>query len=598
MKFLILIGQIPFLRLCKFMESVYGLLKSLFAHLSSRRRRQLAIVLGLMIVSSFAEVVSLGMVVPFLGILISPEKAFQSTIVTHVAEALGYNKPEDLVLPITIIFAVIAALAGAIRLVQLWATTRLTFAAGSDLSTDAYRRTLYQTYQVHLSRNSSSVVSGVIDKVNHVVFWVLQPILTLISSLILFVSMILALMFISPFVALISMAGFGSAYILITWVARRTLRRNGQLIAREQTQVIKAVQEGIGGIRDVLLDGTQPFYCEIYKKAEYPLRRAYGNNIFISGSPRFVMESMGMILIAGLAYGLSRQVGGISAALPVLGALALAAQRILPALQQTYSSWTGIIGGHAILAEVIAMLNQEIPQELLLPTPEPLPFHDNIRFEKVRFQYSPEGQWVLNGLDLEIKKGTRVGFVGSSGSGKSTTFDLLMGLLKPTEGEIRVDGQLIQGEQRRAWQRTIAHVPQSIYLADASIAENIAFGVPLHAIDMQRVRQAAQQAQIADFIESKPEGYNAFGGERGIRLSGGQRQRIGIARALYKQASVIVFDEATSALDSETERGVMEAIENLSRDLTLILIAHRTTTLKGCDKIVELQNGRAKAKDL
>jgi ABC-type multidrug transport system fused ATPase/permease subunit len=348
----------------------------------------------------------------------------------------------------------------------------------------------------------------------------------------------------------------------------------------------------LGGIRDVLLDGTQTVYCDIYRQADHPLRHAQGSNVFIGGSPRPVMEALGMVLIAALAYALSRQVGGIATALPVLGALALGAQRLLPALQQIYSAWAAIAGNHASLADIIALLDQPLPAELLKPAPAPLSFQDSIRFDAVRFRYSNDGPWVLDGLNLTIPKGARVGFVGSTGSGKSTTLDLLMGLLIPTEGEILVDAQPISVNRFRALQQSIAHVPQSIYLADTTLAENIAFGVPPDTIDLDRVQQAARQAQIADFIESSPDGYQAYVGERGIRLSGGQRQRIGIARALYKQASVLVFDEATSALDNTTEKSVMDAIKGLSSDLTILLIAHRLTTIRRCDTIVELEHGR------
>jgi ATP-binding cassette subfamily B protein len=405
----------------------------------------------------------------------------------------------------------------------------------------------------------------------------------------------LALIAIDPMVASVAAVGFGASYALITWMSRRRLHRNSQRIAYEQTQVVKALQEGLGGIRDVLLDGTQPIYCDIYRQADHPLRRAQGNNAFIGQSPRYVMEALGMVLIAALAYALSRQAGGIATALPVLGALALGAQRLLPALQQIYSAWAGIAGNHASLADTIELLDQPLPAELLQPAPAPLIIQNAIRFDSVRFRYTSDGPWVLDGLNLNIPKGARVGFVGSTGSGKSTTQDLLMGLLIPTEGELLVDDQPISGNRLRAWQRSIAHVPQSIYLADATLAENIAFGVPRDAIDMVRVQQAARQAQIADFIESSPKGYQAYVGERGIRLSGGQRQRIGIARALYKQASVLVFDEATSALDNATEQSVMDAIEGLSSDLTILLIAHRLTTVRRCDIIVELEHGQVVA---
>ena len=572
-----------------------NLLVCLWHHLSRRRQRQFVLLLGLMLVSALADVLSLGSVLPFLGILTAPARVLNRPVVAKVAQAWGITSADQLVLPLTLAFAAAVLLAGGIRMLLLWVSTRLAFATGADLSIEVYRRTLYQSYQVHVSRNSSTVISGVTIKVNGVVFGVLLPLLTLISSAVILVAITLALVAINPVVALLAIAGFGASYGLITWRFRRRLRRNSQHIAREQTQVVKALQEGLGGIRDVLLDGTQPVYCDIYHRANRPLQLAMGNNFFVAGSPRFAMEALGMVLIAGVAYGLSRQSEGIAAALPVLGALAIGAERLLPALQQSYAAWATIAGGHASLVEAIELLDQPLPAEALQPAPAPLSFKDSIRFDAVRFLYTDDGPWVLDGLNLTIPKGARVGIVGRTGSGKSTMLDLLMGLLLPTEGQLLVDGRPIRGDHLRAWQRTIAHVPQSIYLADTTVAENIAFGVPRDAIDPDRVQQAARQAQIAGFIESLPKSYNALVGERGICLSGGQRQRIGIARALYKQATVLVFDEATSALDNATEHAVLEATENLNRDLTLLLIAHRLTTVQNCDTIVELEHGRVVA---
>jgi len=577
-----------------FTATLPNLLARLRHHLSRRRQRQFGLLMGLMLVSAFAEVVSLGAVLPFIGILAAPDLVFKHPIVADVAQAWGITSADQLVLPLTVVFAAAALIAGAIRMLLLWVSTRLAFASGADLSIEVYRRTLYQPYQVHVARNSSEVISGITNKVGGSVN-VLYNLLTLISSIVLLVAITLALIAIDPVVALAATVGFGATYGLIAWMSRRRLHRNSQRIAYEQTQVIKALQEGLGGIRDVLLDGTQPVYCDIYRQADLPLRRAQGNNLFIGGSPRFAMEALGTVLIAALAYGLSRQAGGIATALPVLGALALGAQRLLPVLQQGYSAWASIAGNQALLADTIELLDQPLPAAVLQPAQAPLLYQDAIRFDAVRFRYTSDGPWVLDGLNLTIPKGARVGFVGSTGSGKSTTLDLLMGLLMPTEGELLVDGQSISGNRVRAWQRTIAHVPQSIYLADTTMAGNIAFGVPRAAIDLQRVQQAARQAQIADFIESRPEGYNTYVGERGIRLSGGQRQRIGIARALYKQASVLVFDEATSALDNATEQSVIDAIEGLNRDLTILLIAHRLTTVRRCDTIVELEHGRVVA---
>lgn len=577
------------------MNTLPNLLLRLWHHLSHRRRRQFVLLMGLMVVSAFAEVVTLGAVLPFLGILTAPDLVFNHPIVADLARKGGITSADQLVLPLTVAFAAAALLAGAIRILLLWATTRIAFASGADIGIEVYRRTLYQPYRVHVARNSSEVISGMTNKVNLVVFAVLLPVLTFVSSTILLLAIMLTLIIIDPVVASVAALGFGVSYALITVMSRQRLLRNGQRIAHEQTQVVKALQEGLGGIRDVLLDGTQSTYCDIYRQADIPLRRAQGNNTFIALSPRYIMEALGMVMITALSYALSLQAGGIATALPVLGALAIGAQRLLPALQQIYGNWASIAGSHASLADVVSLLDQPLPSEILQHSPKPLPFNDAIRFDAVRFRYTSDGPWVLDGLNLAIPKGARIGFVGSTGSGKSTTLDLLMGLLTPTEGEFLVDDQPLSGGRLRAWQQSIAHVPQSIFLADTSLAENIAFGVPPDAIDLDRLQQVARQAQIADFIESRSEGYQAYVGERGIQLSGGQRQRIGIARALYKQANVLVFDEATSALDNATEGLVIDAIEGLDRDLVILLIAHRLSTVRHCDTIVELENGRVVA---
>ena len=408
------------------------------------------------------------------------------------------------------------------------------------------------------------------------------------------IAILVALLKVDPIIAFASFGGFGLIYASIIGLTRKQLLADSQSVAYESTQVIKSLQEGLGGIRDVLIDGSQATYCQIYRNADLPLRRAQGNSLFIGQGPRYAMEALGMMLIAALAYSLAQQSDGLAKAIPILGALALGAQRLIPVLQQAYASWSLINAGQASLQDTLELLDQPLPDYANQSIAQPLPFKQTINLKQLGFQYSPTTPFVLKQLSLTIRKGSRVGFVGTTGSGKSTLLDIVMGLLEPTTGALEVDGKAVVPANHRAWQAHIAHVPQAIFLADSTIEENIAFGVPKDQIDPQRVQQAAQQAQIADSIESWPKQYQTFVGERGIRLSGGQRQRIGIARALYKQADVIVFDEATSSLDTPTEQAVMQAIEGLSKDLTLLIIAHRITTLKNCTQIVELGGGGIK----
>ena len=569
---------------------IITLFKRLWHHISLRRRVQFTLLLVLMLLASFAEILSIGAVLPFLGVLTAPERIFEHSAAQPVIKALRLTESKQLLLPLTFAFATAALIAGAMRLLLLWASTRLSFAAGADLSSSIYRRTLYQPYAVHCARNSSEIINGISGKAKTVIH-IINMTLTFISSSIMLVTILIAMLVLNPFVALTSFCGFGLIYALITKITRRRLIDNSKCIAYESSQVIKSLQEGLGGIRDILIDGSQETYCNIYRRGDLVLRDASGSNAFISASPKYAMESLGMILIAVLAYFLAQEADGIAKTIPILGVLALGAQRLLPVMQQAYGSFTQISGGQASFQDALELLDQQIPDYVNQPVRQSLTFNSHISLEQLSFRYSLQTPYVLKQLDLTIAKGSRVGFIGTTGSGKSTLLDIIMGLLQPTDGILKIDEKIVTSTNYRGWQTHIAHVPQAIFLADSSVEENIAFGVPKDQIDIKRVRQAAEQAQIAESIESWPKQYQTFVGEHGIRLSGGQRQRIGIARALYKQADVIIFDEATSALDNDTEQSVMKAIESLSKELTILIIAHRLTTLKNCTQIIELDKG-------
>jgi ATP-binding cassette subfamily B protein len=543
-----------------------------------------------MLLTSFAEILSIGAVLPFLGVLTTPERIFELPAIQPIVETLNLTEPRQLLFPLTVAFGLAALIAGGMRLLLLWVSTRLSFASGADLSISMYRRTLYQSYATHCARNSSEVINGITGKSNIVIHSIILPALIFISSSLMLIAILITLLIVEPVIALIAFGGFGLIYVGIIRLTRKKLLVDSECVARESTQVIKSLQEGLGGIRDVLLDGSQEEYCRIYRNADSQLRRAQGNSLFISSSPRYGMEALGMLLISALAYSLANQVDGISKAIPILGALALGAQRLLPVLQQAYGSWTQINSGKVSLKDTLKLLDQPLP-DYANHQPIRLQFRKNINLKCLGFRYGEMTPYVLKDINLTISKGSCIGFIGATGSGKSTLLDIIMGLLQPTSGLLEIDDQVITLANHRGWQAHIAHVPQAIFLADSTIAENIAFGIPKDQIDHSRVIQAAQQAQISESIESWPMQYQTFIGERGIRLSGGQRQRIGIARALYRQADVIIFDEATSALDNETEKAVMQAINNLSKELTVLIIAHRLTTLEGCTQIIELGEG-------
>lgn len=546
------------------------------------------LLLGLMLVGAMAEVLSLGAVVPFLAILADPVQALQKPLVAQVIATLGLSRDEDVRWQLTLLFAGTVVASGVVRFVLIYAIAKLNMGIGHELIAEVYRRTLFQPYEVHVARNSSEIMGGIF-KVDTVV-WLFFTLLNTGSAFLMAAFIVAGLVLIDPQVAVTTLFGFGSIYVAISALTRNSLTRNSQVIASASNTRVQFMQEGLGGIRDVLLDHAQPVIARRFNQADWPMRQAQASINIIGPSPRFVVESLGMVLIALLGYYMTATSGGIASAIPILGALALGAQRLMPLLQQTYQGWVYVAGNQQVLADVVALLQQPVALETQAQVAQ-LQFEREIRLESVTFRYQTQLPPVLHHLDLTISKGARVGLIGTTGSGKSTAMDLLLGLLQPSAGKIFVDDTPLTDTTRLAWQRNVAHVPQAIFLADASFAENIAFGVPVEQIDMDRVRQAAQRAQIAEFIELSPDGYAAMIGERGVRLSGGQRQRIGIARALYKQAKVLVFDEATSALDSETEAAVMQSIERLGRELTIVLIAHRLTTLQGCDIIYRLDKG-------
>ena len=543
-----------------------------------------------MFIASIAEVVSIGLVLPFLGALTSPEQIYQQSIMQYPIQLLNITKPDQLILPLTIVFITVAIIAGVIRLTLLYVTTRLSFAIGADISIDVYRRTLHQEYSVHLLRNSSEVINGIVTKTHVVVKGGLTPALMLVSSIIMLVGIISALFVIDKQISFFAVVGFGVLYGVVIKFTRKRLKQNSKVVAYQSNGIVKSLQEGLGGIRDVLIDGSQEFYCTLYRNADLPMRRASGDNMFISGSPKFVMESIGMSLIVILAYLLTQKQGGITAAIPILGALALGAQRLIPALQQAYSSYSAIQGSRSSNQDVLDLLNQPLPISTSQNQSIAIPFKKDIVLNNISFRYSKNTPWVLKNINLKITKGMHVGFIGATGSGKSTLLDIIMGLIPPTKGEIVVDNKVITVINRQAWRGHIAHVPQSIYLSDNSIEENVAFGIPKDEINKKRVEKSIKQAKIDELISESKDGYQAIVGEQGIRLSGGQRQRVGIARALYKQTDVLVFDEATSALDNNTELEVMKEVSELKRDLTVLIIAHRLSTLKNCDRIIRLNN--------
>jgi ATP-binding cassette, subfamily B, bacterial PglK len=565
-------------------------LRQLFSYVSHRRKIQLMLLLSLMILSSVSEMISLGAIFPFLDALSNSDRILGNLQAQVYLDFFKIDTSVELVTAMALTFSVITIVSNGIRILNITVQTHLAASIASDISCELYGKTLLQPYSFHSRSNSSDLIHTVTVDTQTLTLRILIPLLVLVTNSLVVLALTGGLILINPNIAIISGVALGGLYISLYRLRRKLLHRNGQIIVKNGQKQIKIVQESLGGIREVLVGGLQNFFQSGYRENDPPLRHAHASNMVISQNPRYITEAFAMTSIAILALSLG-QGGDFSQAVPILGSLALGANRLLPALQQVYMSLAKIQGERTALKHILRGLQLTIdPWQNWIPN-ETLPLNNEILFQDIWFRYNSSEEWLFKNLNLKILANNTVGFVGSTGSGKSTTADLILGLLRPQKGSILVDGNKLIGQKMRQWQQSIAHVPQSIFLSDRTIVENIAFGIPETQINHEQVIHASKLARLDDFVQSLPEKYHTYVGERGIRLSGGQRQRIGIARALYRKASVIIFDEATSALDNITEKEVMEAINGLSHKFTIIIIAHRLGTVERCDQIIELNKG-------
>jgi ABC-type multidrug transport system fused ATPase/permease subunit len=565
-----------------------NLLKKLWINFSRRRRKQYLFLQVLVIFSALCEMASIASVIPFLTILARPDYVYSSQIFMAIVSSLPAISNADAGFIITTLFIVLVLSSAIIRVLLLWVMTRISYTTGADLSKKIYNITLNQDYEVHISRNSSEVVNGIITKTKTVTSGVILPVLNLISTCVTILGIIIVLALVNAKITFVVLFSFGGLYLFVMRVTRSYLETNSALIAKKSDLMIKSLQEGLEGIREVLIDNNQKFHTNLYKNSDLVMRQASWRNDIIIACPRLGMEALGIVLIAIFAQYAAIGSGGLDQYLPIIGTFVLGAQKLLPALQKAYGSYSRIKGSIYSLKDVTDLLGQSEKKQCVGGDNTQLDFSHELKLSDISYRYNTRDNWILKNIDLTIPRGSVFGIVGSTGCGKSTLFDVMMGLLSPASGELKIDGKLITPQNKLSWQSQIACVPQNIFLIDATIEENIALGKNAAEIDKDRVQEVAKLAHIHDAIIDFENGYSTVVGERGVRLSGGQRQRIGIARALYKNANIIFFDEATSALDVNTEKNIMQGLAALKQKKTLIIIAHRLSTLKHCDQILKL----------
>lgn len=577
------------------------ILRTFFDLLTPREKRNLGLLFIAVVIMAGLEVVSVASIMPFLSVAADPASVQENAYLNWTYETLGFENTNSFLIALGIAALVAMVVSNVFIIFTTWALYRYAWGRNHTLSYRLLKSYLYRPYEYFLTRNSSELGKNILEEVKEVVNEMLIHVLRGGAKAIVAVFIVGFLVLIDPTVAVLAAIVLGAAYTTIYFVVKKRLDTYGEKRVLTNSNRYKVVSEAFGGIKEVKLSGKEEAFLDQYGTPSKQYSRYQARYRILGLAPRYILEIVafgGIILIA--VYLIAVQ-DSVQQVVPMLGLYAFAGYRLMPALQKAFK---GVASARFNISALEAIRQGLQDRKVAVSevnnngtvgkgTVSALTLSSQLRLDDVCFTYPDANEPAINHLSLEIPAHTTVGFVGKTGSGKTTAVDLVLGLLRPQKGAISVDHIPLNDENLRRWQKNIGYVPQHIYLADDTIAQNIAFGVQKDKIDMGAVKDAAYRAHIHDFVEEElPEAWNTMVGERGVKISGGQQQRIGIARALYHNPSVLVFDEATSALDQATEASVMEAIYDLEGDHTMIMIAHRLSTVKRADNIVMLEQGK------
>ena len=562
--------------------------------LSPRERRNAYLLLGMILIMAFLDVVGIASIMPFMAVLANPEVVQSNAWLSAAYTRFEFDSPKQFLFVLGVLFFIAMVVSVLFKAATTWAITHFTQMRNYSVSRRLVAGYLTQPYEWFLNRHSAELGRAVLSEVQLVVSNALVPTMRLLAQSVVVGAILLLLIAVDPVVAVLVVGAMGGAYILIYVGLRNMLKRIGQDRVSANEMRFKVVSEAFGGVKEAKLGGLEQGLLARFDVAAKAFARTQLTAQVVGLLPRFALEIIAFGGILLLILFLLQRADGIQAVLPIIALYALAGYRLMPALQLAYDQATKLrFAGPALdrvhedLRKHGTELSSKSPSRQLL-----IPRH-SVNMNDVSYTYPNAECPAIEGVNLEIAARTTVGFVGKTGSGKTTVIDIILGLLEPGSGNIGVDGSKITSENRRAWQNSLGYVPQHIFLSDETVAANIAFGVPCEKIDLEAVKRAAKIANLHEFVvDELPKGYDTIVGERGIRLSGGERQRIGIARALYHAPKVLILDEATSALDNLTEQAVMDAVHNLGGEITIVLIAHRLSTVKECDRIFVLDRGR------
>ncbi len=574
-----------------------NLLFNLWRQLKFKRKFQLTLSFVLMVINAFGEALLIASVAGLIEYLTNANlNTTKNILLLKPLFLFSSEKNPDFLNLFLIYFIFIVFFITTVRVLNIFINTRLAALIGNDLSNEVFRKNIYQPYLIHTFRESNSIIVTNTIQIDQAQ-GVLNLTLNFLTSCLIIISLSYALITIDYRLAIFAFFVLLVSYFVIALTIRKRLYANSQKISVARKHQVKLIQEAFGSIRDVLLNSSQKYYLKKFRLAEIERRLKQGESDFFGLFPRYILEGVGILMLASIPLFISIVNSKTNFIIPALGTFAVGAQRLLPSFQMAYSCWVGIKSSEAQLEDIIIAINQTIPYQEYSSLRETLKLKDSINLKQINFKYEKSSRNVLQDINLTISPGENIGIIGKTGSGKSTFIDIVMGLLKPSKGKIFINNKDLYSKKHKSllssWRYSIAHVPQSIYLIDGTIADNIALSSIDKDIDIELIDYVCEICQISEYIKTLPRNYMTHVGERGIKLSGGQKQRIGIARAIYKKASILILDEATSALDNQTEKEIIYSLNKiLKKDTIMISIAHRLSSLSNCSRIIEFDNGR------
>ncbi|WP_227602010.1 MULTISPECIES: ABC transporter ATP-binding protein [Acinetobacter] len=553
-------------------------------------KKKLGVVSILVIFMTIIESIGVVSIMPFLAVLANPESIQQNFLLKKIYNFFQAQNSNQFIIYLGVISLVIVILSALLKILTQYALNRFSSLQRHYFSSRLLKIYLKQNYSFFLQRNSADLTKILLNDVDQVVWGVIKPVLSILSYGLIIIAMIILLVFYDPMMALTTAGVIVSFYALMFYIVKNFMKRISKEFSVANQERYQSCQEVFGGIKDVMINHAHDYYYQRFDRNSRVYARHYASHESLGQIPLHIIETIGYGCLIILAIFLVLQDYSVGTILPVIGLYGVAAYRMLPAAQNIYRAVTTYKFSQHVLIGVIHEFELDLNKNNFYKNTGLIGFRSNLELVNVCFEYpNHPNKKILENINLKIDKNSSLGITGKSGSGKSTLMDIMLGLLQPTSGTLHIDGKVINEENVQSWQSLVSYVPQFIYLADMSIAENIAFGIPKNQIDFEMVVESAKLAQIDEFItQNLKEGYNTVIGERGILLSGGQRQRLGIARAIYKQPQVIFMDEATSALDTETEKAVNEAIQSLNGKMTMVIIAHRESAVAKCDSILKL----------